>query len=85
MEKQKQIEICFKSIESLKGLLKIVGSGAIVVMGYFVFFKSEFNDLAAKTLLISIGLIIALVVFEIFRKYAIIARINLDEGAKNDN
>ncbi|MFA6395880.1 MAG: hypothetical protein WCW84_07925 [Sulfurimonas sp.] len=85
MEKSEQISVCLRTIESLKGMLKIVGTGTISIVGFFFFFKSEFSVLAAQALLISIGSLIAFTIFEIFRKYAIIAKINLEAGENNDD
>jgi len=76
MRENKQINECHKVIESLKGLLKIIGSGSIAIIGLFVFFKEEFNATIAKTLLTSTGLIIILILFMIFKKYAIIEELN---------
>lgn len=81
MKKNNQINECHKVIENLKGLLKIIGSGSIAIIGLFVYFKEEFNETIAKALLVSTGLIIILILFMIFKKYAIIEELNL--GGKN--
>ena len=73
----KQINECRKTIESLKGLLIILSSGTGFIIAMFFFFKEEFSPIIAKTLLISLGLVLALVLFIIFRKYAIIEQLNL--------
>jgi len=80
-----KIKECHKSIESLKGLLKIVGAGAIAVIGLFIFFKKEFNLIIAQSLVISIGLIILLILIMIYTRYGIIKEINLSEGDRYDN
>lgn len=77
MTDKEKIDTCMKCIESLKGMLKIVGSGAIAIITLFVFFKEEFSPIIAKSLLLSVGLLIVLILFLIFRKYAIIEKINL--------
>ena len=80
----KQIKECHKAIKSLKGFLQILGAGAISIVGMFVFFKEEFSPLSAQILIITLGCLILLNIFVIFRKYAIIEKLNL-KGRQYDN
>ena len=52
----KKIDECRKTIESLKGLLIILATGASFIITMFFFFKEEFSPIVAKSLLISLGL-----------------------------
>ncbi len=78
-----KIRNCLKVIESLKGLLKIIGTGSLGMVGLYFFFKEEFSVTIAISLLMSVGLLLVLTIFEIFKRYAIIQKINL--GGNNDN
>ena len=74
-----QIENCLKTIESLKSLLKIVGTGALGMISLYFFFKEEFSQIIAQSLLASTGMIIIFILFLIFKRYAIIQQLNLGD------
>ncbi len=74
-----KIKECRESIDSLIRMLKLVGSGIIVMIGIYGFLKEEFSVLTAQSVLIVSSIILIGVLFAIFRKYAIIERLNLKE------
>lgn len=74
-----KIRECRLSIDSLFRLLKILGSGILVLVGLFGFFKEEFSIIIAQSILTISALILIGVLFTIFRKYVIIEKLNLKE------
>ena len=83
MSKKDKIKECHKAIKSLERLLKIVGMGAIAIIGLFIFFKNQFSLIIAQSLVISTGLVILLILTMIYLRYGIIKEINLG-GEHND-
>ncbi len=74
-----KIKECRESIESLIRMLKVIGSGILVLVGLFGFFEEKFNVIVAQSIIAFAGFLILVVIFAIFRKYAIIEKLNLKE------
>jgi len=83
LRRKDKIKECHKAIQSLERLLKIVGMGAIAIIGLFIFFKNQFSLIIAQSLVISTGLVILLILTMIYLRYGIIKEINLG-GEHND-
>ncbi len=74
-----KIKECRESIDSLIRMLKVIGSGILVLIGLFGFFEEKFSTIVAQSILIISALLLVGVLFTIFRKFAIIERLNLKE------
>ena len=70
---------CRKSIENLISLLKIIGSGILVLVGLFGFLEEKFNLIVAQSILFISAILLIGVLFGIFRKQDIIEKLNLKE------
>jgi len=77
MTNQKQIENCLKIISSLYTYLKILGTGVLAIIAMYSFLSETFSVLIANLVLAVDGTMILFVCFSIFKKYAIIEKINL--------
>lgn len=74
-----KIKTCRESIESLIKILKVIGTGILALIGLFNFIEEKFNILVAQSILIFTCFLILVIIFAIFRKYAIIEKLNLKE------
>ncbi len=74
-----KIKTCRESIESLIKILKVIGTGVLVLIGLFGFIEEKFNIIVAQSIVAFTGFLILVIIFAIFRKYAIIEKLNLKE------
>ena len=72
-----KIAECRKSIESLITILKVVGSGILILVGFFGFIEEKFNLIVAQSIIAFSGFLILLIIFAIFKKHAIIEQLSL--------
>lgn len=77
MDTNQKIDNCLKSISSLYGYLKILGGGVLAIIAMYSFLSEAFSVLIAKSILIVTGLMILFICFIIFKKHAIIEKLNL--------
>jgi hypothetical protein len=82
MKINKQIEVCFKSIQTLYKFLAILGAGLLGTIGIFSFITSTFGVIASKGMVVFESIVILNVIILIFSKFAIIKK--LRKGDSND-
>lgn len=72
-----QIKNCLKTISSLYTYLKILGGGVLAIVAMYSFLGEAFSVLMAKSILAVAGTMILFICFTIFKKLAIIEKLNL--------
>jgi len=75
----KKIDNCHKAISSFYKYLSILGTGVLAIIGMYSFLTKAFNVLSANLILLVAGVMILFICFTIFRKFAIIEKLNLKE------
>jgi len=75
----KKIDNCHKAIISLYKYLGILGGGVLTIIGMYSFLSKTFSVLSANLILLVAGVMILFICFTIFKKFAIIEKLNLKE------
>jgi len=79
MTKQKKIDNCNEAIASLYTYLKILGSGIVAIVAMYSFLSKAYSVLIANLILLVAGIMTLFICFTIFKKFAIIEKLNLKD------
>ena len=74
-----KIDYCYKTISSLYTYLKVLGSGVLAIIIMYSFLSEAFSVLVANLILFVAGVMILFICFTIFKKFAIIEKLNLKD------
>lgn len=76
---QEKIDNCHKAIENLYMYLRILGTGVLAIIAIYSFLGKIFNIPMVNSMLVIAGTMMLFICFTIFKKFAIIEKLNLKE------